>query len=159
MSSVRRDQLEDKTPHLQLQREDSFALWVRDMANDKGNAAKDSNFLEHLSEAHLQHQTAREDQERRSVGTSGAGTSGQADSVKEVDLDLAHLQETGIQHHTPGPDLEPAGQEEERLASQQLETRHWGSAEAAVDKLDRSSDSNPESMVYALPQARGLRDR
>ena len=27
-------------------------------------------------------------------------------------------------HHTPSPDLEPSGEEEERPASQQLEARH-----------------------------------
>ena len=31
---------------------------------------------------------------------------------------------SGSQHHTPSPDLEPAGEEEERPASQQLEARH-----------------------------------
>nr|KAG5707840.1 hypothetical protein BaRGS_016000 [Batillaria attramentaria] len=29
-----------------------------------------------------------------------------------------------IQHHTPSPDMEPAGEKEERLASQQLEPGH-----------------------------------
>ena len=49
---------------------------------------------------------------------------GQADSAKEVGLDRIHPQEASIQHYTPSPDLEPAGEEEERLASQQLEARH-----------------------------------
>ena len=33
-------------------------------------------------------------------------------------------QEASSQHHTPSPDLEPAGEEEERPALQQLEARH-----------------------------------
>ena len=41
-----------------------------------------------------------------------------------VGLDQTHPQEASIQHHTPSPDLEPAGEEEERPASQQLEARH-----------------------------------
>ena len=55
---------------------------------------------------------------------SGTETSGQADTVEEVGLDRTHPQEASIQHHTPSPDLEPAGEEEERPASQQLEARH-----------------------------------
>nr|KAG5713263.1 hypothetical protein BaRGS_007790 [Batillaria attramentaria] len=35
-----------------------------------------------------------------------------------------HPQEAGIQHHTPSPDMEPAGEKEERPASQQLEAGH-----------------------------------
>ena len=46
------------------------------------------------------------------------------DTVEEVGLDRTHPQEASIQHHTPSPDLEPAGEEEERPASQQLEARH-----------------------------------
>ena len=52
------------------------------------------------------------------------GTSGQADTVEEVGLDRTHPQEASIQPHMPFPDLEPAGEEEERLASQQKEARH-----------------------------------
>ena len=55
---------------------------------------------------------------------SETGTSGQADTAEEVGLDRTHPQEANIQHHTPSPDLEPAGEEKERPASQQLETRH-----------------------------------
>ena len=50
---------------------------------------------------------AREDPKRRSVGASGTGTSGQADTVEEVGLDRTHPLEASIQHHTPNPDLEP----------------------------------------------------
>nr|KAG5714463.1 hypothetical protein BaRGS_006909 [Batillaria attramentaria] len=32
--------------------------------------------------------------------------------------------EASIQHHTPSPDMEPAGEKEERPASQQLEAGH-----------------------------------
>ena len=49
---------------------------------------------------------------------------GQADTAEEVGLDRTHPQEASIQHHTPSPDLEPAREEEERPASQQLEARH-----------------------------------
>ena len=55
---------------------------------------------------------------------SGTGTNGQADTAEEVGLDQTHPQEASIQHHTPSPDLEPAGEEEERPASQQSEARH-----------------------------------
>ena len=44
--------------------------------------------------------------------------------LREEGLDRTHHQEASIQHHTPSPDLEPAGEEEERPASQQLEARH-----------------------------------
>ena len=52
------------------------------------------------------------------------GTSGQADAAKEVGLDRTHAQEASIQHHTPSPNLEPAGEEKERPASQHLEASH-----------------------------------
>nr|KAG5699123.1 hypothetical protein BaRGS_014422 [Batillaria attramentaria] len=39
-------------------------------------------------------------------------------------LDWTHPQEATIQHHTPSPDMEPAGEREERPASQQLEAGH-----------------------------------
>nr|KAG5687018.1 hypothetical protein BaRGS_016488 [Batillaria attramentaria] len=55
---------------------------------------------------------------------AGAGTSGQADPAEEVGLDWTHPQEASIQHHTPSPDMEPAGEKEERPASQQLEAGH-----------------------------------
>ena len=78
------------------------------------------------------------------MGTSGPGLSGQADTAEEVGLDRTHPKETSIQHHTPGPDLEPAGKKEERPASQQLEERHRGAAEAAGLHLDESSSNRPE---------------
>lgn len=67
---------------------------------------------------------AGDDLKRRSVGASGTRTSGQANSEEEVGLDWTHPPEAGNQHHTPSPILEPAGEEEERPASQQLEARH-----------------------------------
>ena len=50
------------------------------------------------------------------MGVSRTGTSGQADTAEEVKLDQTHSQEASIQHHTPSPDLEPAGEEKERPA-------------------------------------------
>ena len=41
----------------------------------------------------------------------------QTDTAEEVGLDQTHPQEASIQHHTPSPDLEPAGEEEERPAN------------------------------------------
>ena len=114
----------EKTLHLQLQCEVSPALRMRDMANNTDDATKDPDILQHLSEAHLQNPMAREDPKWRSVGASRTGTSGQADTAKDVGLDRTHPQKASIQHHTPSLDLEPAGEEEERPASQQLEMRH-----------------------------------
>ena len=50
-------------------------------------------------------------------------------------MDRTHPQEASIEHYTPSPDLEPAGEEEERSASQQLEARHCSRAETARDQL------------------------
>nr|KAG5710829.1 hypothetical protein BaRGS_026980 [Batillaria attramentaria] len=44
--------------------------------------------------------------------------------AEEVGLDWTHPQEASIQHHTPSPDMKPAGEKEERPASQQLEAGH-----------------------------------
>ena len=69
--------------------------------------------------------------------------------MEEVELDRTHPQEASIQHHAPSPDLEPAGEETERLASQQLEARHWSRAETAMDKLVQNGQSNPEQSAMA----------
>ena len=67
---------------------------------------------------------AGDNPKQRSVGASETRTSGQANSEEEVGLDQTHPPEAGIQHHTPSPKLEPAGEEKERPALQQLEARH-----------------------------------
>ena len=46
-------------------------------------------------------------------------------------------------------DLEPAREEEERPASQQLEARHWSRAETAGDQLVRNDKSSPEQSAMA----------
>nr|KAG5696760.1 hypothetical protein BaRGS_013569 [Batillaria attramentaria] len=46
---------------------------------------------------------------------AGQETSGQADPAEEVGPDWT-LQEASIQYHTPSPDMEPAGEKEERPA-------------------------------------------
>jgi hypothetical protein len=43
------------------------------MANNKGYAAENTDIFQHLSEAHLQHQMARENPKRRSVGACRTG--------------------------------------------------------------------------------------
>ena len=55
------------------------------------DATKDPDILQHLSEAHLQNPMAREDPKWRSVGASGTGTSGQADTAEEVGLDRTRI--------------------------------------------------------------------
>ena len=144
-----RNQHENQTPHLQLQCEVSPALRMWDMADNTDDATKDPDILQHLSEVHLQNPMAREDPKWRSMGVSGTGTSGQADTAEEVGLDWTHPQEASIQHHTPSPDLEPAGEEEERPASQQLEARHWSRAETAGDQLVQNDKSSPEQSAMA----------
>ena len=91
----------------------------------------------------------REDPKWRSVGASGTGTSGQADTAEEVGLDRTHPQEASVQHHTPSPNLEPAREEEERPALQQLEVRHWSRAETVGNQLVRNDKSSPEQSAMA----------
>ena len=83
------------------------------------------------------------------MGAFETGTSGQADAAEEVGLDRTHPQEASIQHHTPSPDLEPAGEEEERPASLQLEARHGRRDEATRDQLDWNRQSSPEQSAMA----------
>ena len=83
------------------------------------------------------------------MGASGTGTSGQADTAEEVGLDGTHPQEASIQHHTPSSDLEPAGEEEERPVSQQMEAKHSSRAETAGDQLVRNDKSSPEQSAMA----------
>ena len=83
------------------------------------------------------------------MGASRTGTSGQADTAEEVGLDWTHPQEASIQHHMSSPDLEPAGEEKERLALQQLEVRHCSRAETAGDQLVQNGQSSPEQCAMA----------
>ena len=78
------------------------------------------------------------------MGKSGTGSSGQADSAEEVELDWTHPWEAIFKHHMPDPDLEPTGKGEERPASQLLEARHGGTAETAGIQLDKSGSNSPE---------------
>ena len=78
------------------------------------------------------------------MGTGEPGASGRTDSAKEVGLDWTHPQKTSIQYYMPSPDLEPAGKEEERPASQHLDARHGGRVEADEDQLEWSRESSPE---------------
>ena len=110
-----RNQHENQTPHLQLQCEVSPAIRMR-RGGQHRRYNKISRHLQHLSEAHLQNPMAREDPKWRSMGTSGTGTSGQADIAEEVGLDRTHPQVASIQHLTPSPDLETSGEERERPA-------------------------------------------
>ena len=54
------------------------------------------------------------------------------DRNQEVGLDQTHPQQASIQHHTPSPDLEPAGEEKKRPASQQLQLRQSRSKKGAI---------------------------
>ena len=53
-----------------------------------------------------------------------AGQESVAKQIPRRKWDRTHPQEASVQYHTPSPDLEPAGEEEERPVSQQLEARH-----------------------------------
>ena len=139
-----RDQYKNQTPHLQLRCEVSPALRMWDKADNTDDATKDPDIFQHLLEAHLQNPMAGEDPKWRSVGASGTGTSGPADTAEEVGLDRTHPQEASIHHRTLSPDLEPAGEEKERPASQQLEARHWSRAETTKDQLDWDGQSSQD---------------
>ena len=52
------------------------------------------------------------------------GASREADPETKVGMDRPHLEETGSQYHTPGPDLESPGEAEERTAQEHLEAGH-----------------------------------
>nr|KAG5711556.1 hypothetical protein BaRGS_016738 [Batillaria attramentaria] len=56
---------------------------------------------------------------------------------------VTHPQEASIQHHTPSPDMAPAGEKEERPASQQLEAGHAG------DQLGWSGKNSSEQSAMA----------
>ena len=48
-------------------------------------------------------------------------TSGERHFEKEMEMDRTHPEETRKQHHTPSPELEPSGEEEEGAAQEHLE--------------------------------------
>ena len=133
----------------------STPMWSQSCSTDaklggwQRQCYRNPDILQHLSAVHLQHPMARDDPKWRSVGASGTGTSSKTNFEEEVGLDWTHPQEASIQHHTPSSDLELAGREEERPASQQLEARHWGRAQAARYKLDRSSKISSEQSAMA----------
>nr|KAG5708629.1 hypothetical protein BaRGS_034846 [Batillaria attramentaria] len=117
-------QHKNQTSHLQLQREVSSALRMRNMEDNKDDAAEDPDISQHLSEAIFNIRWPEKIRNEELWEQSRAGTSDQADPAEEVGLDWTHPQEASIQHHTPSPDMEPTGEKEERPASQQLEAGH-----------------------------------
>ena len=48
------------------------------------------------------------------MGKGGPSSIGMADFAEDAGLDWTHPREASQQHHTPGTDLKPAGEEEER---------------------------------------------
>ena len=117
LKNIWRNPHENQTPHLQLQCEVSPAVRMWDMADNTDDATKDPHILQHLSEAHLQNPMAREDPKWRSVGASGTGTSGQADTAEEVGLDRTHPQESSTTRQALTWNLQG---KRKRPASQQL---------------------------------------
>ena len=83
------------------------------------------------------------------MGESKTRTSGHTNTAEKVGLDRTHASEATNQHHTTGPDMEPAGEEEKRPALRQLEAKHRGRAETAGYQLERSSKSGPEPSALA----------
>ena len=73
----------------------------------------------------------------------GPGSSGPTDSEAQMGLDWTHLEETSIQHHPTGADLEPTGTEEERPTKKQLEARLHGGAEEAGNQLGGGGENSP----------------
>ena len=138
-----RSQHENQTLHFQHQCEVSPALRMWDMANNTMQQKIQTFFNTCLRRIYkIQWQEIWN--EDRSVGVNRTGTSGQADTAEEVGLDRTHPQEASIQHHTPSPGLEPAGEE-----SQQLEARHWSRAKTARDQLVWNDQSSPERSAMA----------
>ena len=90
-------------------------------------------------------------------------TSGQADTAEEEGLDRTHPQEASIQHHTPSPDLEPAGEEKEAgLSTVGSETlkQNWNSkgptGAESPEQPRTDCDGEGSWMVYAPPGAMGI---
>jgi hypothetical protein len=79
---------------------------MQNMANEKDKAAKDSDILQHLPEAHLQHQmtcgSERDNSQRLSRFCRGSGT--------ELNIHLGNQKPALLK----SPDLKFAGQEEEK---------------------------------------------
>ncbi|KAI2660025.1 LINE-1 retrotransposable element ORF2 protein [Labeo rohita] len=115
---VKGDHYGHKTVHLQFQRQIGLTLWIRDLEDDQSDAAEDTDILQHLSEAHLQNQVARQDQ--------------------------THIEETSLQHHAPGLKLESTGKAEEGPTQEQLGVRRRLGVEADWDQLDGGRKDSPE---------------
>lgn len=77
-----------------------------------------------LSEALFKNQITVQDQLRGIVAKGWTGASFQTDPEKKVELDWTDPQEACKQHHTPGPNLEPAGQAKDRKDQKLLKTIH-----------------------------------
>nr|KAG5708148.1 hypothetical protein BaRGS_002884 [Batillaria attramentaria] len=85
------------------------------MEDNEDGATEDPDIFQHLSEAYLQHPIARGDPKRRAMGASG-----------ELAKQILRRKWGWIGHtlRKPSLDMEPAGEKEERPASQQLEAGH-----------------------------------
>ena len=94
------------------------------MENDEKDVAEDPDLHQQLSETHLQNLVAGQNQQQGAVAERETRASRESDPETEVGMDWPHPTETGSFHHTPGPDLEPPGEAEERKAQKQLEAGH-----------------------------------
>jgi hypothetical protein len=102
---------------------------------DSGNAAKDSDILQHLPEVHLQHSWPDEIQNEGLWERMGQEPVGWADSVEEVGL-IGHTFRKPAAHVKPWPGTRRA---RGREAGLQLAVRNWARDEETRHQLGRSS--------------------
>jgi hypothetical protein len=103
-------------------------------------------------------------QQHRSLGENQSSASRRRDQKKKMAMDWTHPEKTTDKHHSPGPDLEPSGEEKEGPAQELLEKGPGGILQAdrlllggGGSYMERIANNGGRLwMAYAPPGAQGL---
>jgi hypothetical protein len=99
------------------------------VANNKDYHQESANIHRFLPTRNTEDPLANYHQQNESLGENQPGAS-RRDKKKMIAMDWTHPEETTNKHHSPGPDLEPSGEEKERLAQELLEKGPGGRRQA-----------------------------
>ena len=110
---------------------------------------KSSDFHQHVPTKNTEDPLAKYHQQLRSLGKNQPSANRRRDQKKKMAMDRAHPEETTDKHHTPGPDLEPSGEEKERPTKEHLEKRPGGGRQADRLLLERVGANRPGRRTLA----------
>ncbi len=114
------------------------------MENDKEDQRQNADILQHMSQAHFQHQVAGKDIKHQLVAESKPGIYQHTDPEEKVEMDRSYLEEADIKHHKTVSYMESTGETQKRKTKEQLEERPGGRTERQRDELGGGGEDSPE---------------